>query len=128
MNPPATTPELNPRAAPCNAPTPFPQQHRIPPPRPRQQTLWGFIKNHLSPQPPLPPPPIPDPITITETPQTQITPINTPTNTPLQREVSQNTQSIDPQCTAPQQHPLRPDRTNEQWGNCWAMKQPTNLF
>ncbi len=50
MNPPAMTPELNPRDAPCNAPNPLPPQNRIPPSRPRQQTLWGFITHHLSSQ------------------------------------------------------------------------------
>jgi len=128
MNPPATTPELHPRSSPRNAPHPTPQHHRIPPSQPRQQTLWGFITNHLSPQGPLPMQPTPDPITIPETSPTPLTPINTPTNTPLNCVASINTQPPSPQCIVPQQRPLWPDRTNDPWGDCWAMKQPTNLF
>jgi len=101
---------------------------------PQQQTLCGFIQQKI-----IPSGPPTEPITINaeltpKNPNTPLTPAATPQSTPLPTITPppQSQQSQYNACslqTQPQQWPLHHDhRSNNQWGNCWTLWQPTNLF
>jgi len=59
--------------------------------------------------------------TSTNPPLTPLTPILPP---PLQQSYSDDC----PMPTWHHQQPLYNEHSNEPWGNCWALQQPTNLF
>jgi len=99
---------------------------------PRQQTLWGFIRQQLHPSGSQPSPTLTVPDNTPDTTANPVTPINTPPMTPLlpaSPSMSQTTRCDDrPRPSRPQQRPLQSDRSNDPWGDCWALRQPTNLF
>jgi len=127
MNPHATTPATKTSVPPRHVPNPIPQRHRTSLPRPRQQTIWGFIRNHLPIHSSPREQPNPVPILIPDNTQPTPTPADTPPSTPIP-VIPQTFQSTTQQCSTTQQRPLRPERSDEPWGDCWALWQPTNLF
>jgi len=48
-----------------------------------------------------------------------------PASTPVSQSTNYDTRHWS---HATQQRPLNPDRNNNPWGDCWALRQPTNLF
>jgi len=97
-----------------------------------QQTIWSFIQQKLnlsgSPQQPIVLDPGPTPDTLLTPSNSVLTPLLTPLP-PIVHPQSQQSYSTDCHMqTWHHQCPLSTDHSNEPWGDCWAMQQPTNLF
>ena len=117
-------------AAKTRTPTTSRQHH----PTPKQRTLWDFI-------PPTIHPPIP-PITVptqhhAETPSTAPsddlstnTPAATPVVNPDSLSQTPTSTQINGIRTTPTMHqtPITPDKTNDPWGNIWALPTFTDTF
>jgi len=131
MNPQSTNPARNPRHQPRLVTQPTNLQSRNPPPRPRQQTLWGFIQQQFRPAP-IPEPAEDQPPAPTPNSQPQhIVMIPTPPSTPIIPipDLTQQTNNTQHTSTPTlHQRPLHHDRSNNPWGDWWALRQPTNLF
>jgi len=78
MNPQTANPATTNSAPPRNVPNLNTQRNRLPTSRPCQQTIWGFIQNHLLPQGPPREQPNPVPILIPENTQPTLNPAETP--------------------------------------------------
>jgi len=127
MNRQKTTPATNQPALPSTVTNFNNQRNRNLNPRPRQQTLWGFIRNQLIPHRAPREQHNPEP-TITHNPtQDTINSEETPNSTPIPKPTTQ-TQSTTTATRQTHQRPLQPERSNVPWGDCWAFNQPTSLF
>jgi len=128
MNQQPANPEPNTHARPRNVNQFNSQRHQNPASHPRQQTLWGFISNHLIPQRQPRETTHPEPPITHDNTQPTRHPGATPPSTPIPVTTQNNSQPMPPITREPQQRPLRTDRSNEPWGDCWALCQPTSLF